>query len=82
MGKPSEKKKVFHKEIEDANGSMAVFDADSLEGLVEAIAEAKRAAVGQLNKVQAEKRELASKTNQELLTQFLAELEGSVLRAW
>lgn len=56
---------VFRKVIENGDGTVDVYEAESLEALVDKIAEAKRSAVAQMKKVQEEKRELAAKTNQE-----------------
>ncbi len=62
---PEEAEQIFRKVIENEDGTVDVYEADSIEGLVDKIAAAKQAAVVQMKKVQAEKRELSAKTAQE-----------------
>lgn len=52
---------VYRKTIENADGTIDVYEAESLEALVDKIADAKRAAVEQMKRVQAEKRELTAR---------------------
>jgi 3-hydroxyisobutyrate dehydrogenase-like beta-hydroxyacid dehydrogenase len=72
------KEPAFRKVIENADGTFDMYKADSLEGLVKKIAEAKRSAFVQMSKVQAEKRELAAKTAREGQMLDASVLRGSV----
>lgn len=56
---------VYRKVIENGDGTTDVYEASSLEELVDKIAEGKRQAVEQMRRVQAEKKELAAKSKQE-----------------
>lgn len=55
---------IYRKEIQNADGTVDVYEAESLEALVDKIADGKRAAVEQMKKVQAEKRALEAKAVQ------------------
>jgi hypothetical protein len=55
---------VFRREIFNEDGTMDVYEGDSMEELIDKIADAKRAAVTQLKKVIAEKRTVEAKTTQ------------------
>lgn len=56
---------VFRKTITNDDGSTDTYEGETVEELIDAIAEGKRQAVNQLKKVQAEKRTLESKTEQQ-----------------
>lgn len=62
---PEPAEQVFRKVIQNDDGSTDVYEASSLEELVDKIAEGKRAAVAQMKRVQASERELAAKVKQQ-----------------
>src|SRR6185437_1643166 len=55
---------IYRKEIKNEDGTVDVYEADSLEDLVDKIAEGKRQAVAQMKRVQDEKRALEAKSAQ------------------
>lgn len=57
---------IYRKEIANEDGTVDVYEAESLEALVDKIADGKRQAVAQMKKVQAEKRALEAKTAQQI----------------
>lgn len=59
-----EETQIFRREIVNEDGTMDVYEADSIEELIDKIADAKRAAVTQLKKVIAEKRTVEANTVQ------------------
>ena len=60
-----EEETVFRKEIKNDDGSVDVYEADSIEELVDKIAEGKRQAVAQMKRVQEEKKALQKETAQQ-----------------
>lgn len=60
-----EEPQIFRKEIENEDGSVDVYEATSMDELVNKLAEGKRQAVAQMKRVQEEKRELERKAVQE-----------------
>jgi hypothetical protein len=63
---PEDVTRIYRKEIANGNGSYDVYEADSLEELVDKIAEGKRLANQQLQKIQAERRVERTRTAQEI----------------
>jgi hypothetical protein len=55
---------IYRKEIHNDDGSVDVYEAESLEDLIDKIAEGKRQAVQQMKKIIAEKKAIESKTQQ------------------